>query len=160
MSASAAVQINLRTQSNTLEAIGVAITRYGVVLVLLWIGFLKFTADEANGIKPLVENSPFMSWMYKVMSVQAVSNLIGTTELVIAAIMALRPVAPKLSFYGSIGAIITFLTTLSFLATTPGAISFTPLPMLGGVGQFLIKDVVLLGAAIWTAAEAQRASLS
>ena len=49
-----------------------------------------------------------------------------------------------------------FLTTLSFLFSTPGWE-----PTLGGfpalsasVGQFLIKDVVLLGAAIWSFGEA------
>lgn len=160
MPAGTAVGIRKTTQSSRLEFVGTAVTRYGVVLVLLWIGLLKFTAGEAAGIKPLVENSPFMSWMYRVLSVQGVSNLIGITELMIATLIALRPFSPKLSFYGSVGAIVTFATTLSFLITTPGAISFAPLPMLGGVGQFLIKDVVLLGASIWTAAEARRAALS
>jgi len=37
--------------------------RYGLVLVVAWIGAMKFTAYEANGIQPLVANSPFMGWV-------------------------------------------------------------------------------------------------
>ena len=53
-----------------------------------------------------------------------------------------------------------FLTTLSFLFSTPGWE-----PSLGGFralsvvpGQFLLKDVVLLGAAVWSLGEALSAA--
>ncbi len=47
----------------TLENIGANVIRYGLVIVLLWVGALKFTAYEAEGIQGLVANSPLMSWM-------------------------------------------------------------------------------------------------
>lgn len=138
-----------------LEALGVSISRYGLVVVLLLIGFLKFTTSEAAGIQPLVAHSPFMSWLYSVLSVQGVSNLIGAIEITIAVLLALRPVSAKASFIGSLGSIVTFLLTTSFLFSTPGAIQLNHgLPVLGDAGQFLIKDVVLLGASFWTASEA------
>ncbi len=137
-----------------LEAAGIAISRYGLVAVLLLIGVLKFTAEEAAGIQPLVAHSPFMSWMYSVLSVQGVSNLIGIIEIVVATLIALRPMAPRASFAGSVGAIVTFLLTVSFLFSTPGAMHLSHgFPILGEAGQFLIKDLVLLGASFWTAAE-------
>lgn len=40
-----------------LAAIGIQISRYGLVVVLLLIGALKFTAGEAAGIQPLVAHS-------------------------------------------------------------------------------------------------------
>jgi uncharacterized membrane protein YkgB len=145
---------SLRTQLK-LEALGAWITRYGLVVVLLLIGFLKFTAAEATGIQPLVAHSPLMSWMYTVLSVQGVSNLIGVIEIAIAILLALRPISAKASFLGSLGSIATFLLTTSFLLSTPGAVQMSHgLPVLGDAGQFLIKDVVLLGASFWTAAEA------
>jgi len=51
-----------------------------------------------------------------------------------------------------------FLTTLSFLLSTPGVIETSlGFPALSAMpGQFLIKDVVLLGAALWTVGEALR----
>ena len=147
-----------RIQSR-LEATGIVVSRYGLVVVLLLIGVLKFTPGEAAGIQPLVAHSPLMSWMYGLLSVQGVSNMIGAIEIATAALMALRPLSPKASFVGSLAAVVTFLLTASFLFSTPGAAQFKyGFPVLGDAGQFLIKDLVLLGASFWTAAEAYRAS--
>lgn len=142
-----------------LERTGIAVSRYGLAVILLLIGLAKFTQEEAAGIQPLVAHSPLMSWMYAVLSVRGVSNLIGCVELAIAVLLALRPVSARLSFAGSVGAIVTFVLTMSFLLSTPGAIQLGGgISVLGAAGQFLIKDVALLGVAIWTAAEALRAS--
>ena len=147
-----------RSESRTLlDRLGIHVSRYGLVITLLLIGVLKFTAGEAQGIQPLVASSPFMFWLYKIFSLQAVSNLIGVIEIAVAVLMALRPFSAKLSFIGSIGAIITFGLTVSFIFSTPGAFQFSHgFPFLGDAGQFLIKDLVLLGASIWTAAEARK----
>jgi len=143
-----------------LENLGVHISRYGLAITLLLIGVLKFTAGEAQGIQPLVVNSPLMSWLYRILSVQGVSNLIGLIEITVAVLMGLRPVSARISFFGSIGAVITFVLTVSFLFSTPGAVQLSHgFPMLGDAGQFLIKDLVLLGASLWTAAEARGACL-
>ncbi len=144
----------------TLERVGEKIIRYGLVIILLWVGALKFTAYEAEGIQGLVANSPLMSWLYSVTSVRGASMLIGAIEIISGLMIATRPVAPKISAVGSIGAIIIFLLTLTFVFTTPGVwqpgYGFPfPSPM---PGQFLAKDILLLGAAIWTAGEALRAS--
>ncbi len=151
------VKALMRANSRTrLEMVGIHVSRYGLVTTLLLIGVLKFTAGEAQGIQPLVAGSPLMFWLYKVFSLQSVSNLIGVIEIVVAVLIALRPFSARLSFIGSIGAIITFLLTLSFLLSTPGAIQFSHgFLLLGAAGQFLIKDLVLLGASIWMAAEAR-----
>jgi uncharacterized membrane protein YkgB len=99
-----------------------------------------------------------MFWLYRIFGLQAVSNLIGMIEILVASLIALRPFSPKISFIGSLGAIITFVLTLSFLFSTPGAFQLSHgFPILGDAGQFLIKDVVLLGASIWTAAESRNA---
>jgi uncharacterized membrane protein YkgB len=141
-----------------LEKLGIHISRCGLVVTLFLIGILKFTGAEAQGIQPLVASSPLMFWLYHIFSLQAVSNLIGTIEIVVAALIALRRFSPRLSFVGSLGAVITFLLTVSFLFSTPGAFQFSHgLPLLGDAGQVLIKDLVLLGAAVWTAAEARGA---
>lgn len=147
-----------REQSTTsLEKLGIHVSRYGLVVTLLLIGVLKFTAGEAQGIQPLVASSPLMFWLYRIFSLQSVSNLIGAIEIAVAALIALRPFSAKVSFIGSIGAIITFVLTVSFLFSTPGAFQFSHgFPLLGDAGQFLIKDLVLLGASIWTAAEARK----
>jgi uncharacterized membrane protein YkgB len=141
------------------ESAGVNISRYGLVVTLLLIGILKFTTSEADGIQPLVIHSPFLSWMYLVLGKQGVSNLIGVIEIIVAVLIALRPVSARASLVGSCGAIVTFLLTTSFLFSTPGAVQIGHgLQILGDAGQFLVKDLVLLGASFWTGAEALRVS--
>jgi reactive chlorine resistance protein C len=142
-----------------LGRVGGAILRYGLVLTFFWFGFLKFTAYEAEGIAPLAMNSPLLSWALAALGKQGLSNAIGVIELAIGALIATRAWAPKLSAIGSIGAAITFLVTLSFLFSTPGVWQEGyGFPFLSGmVGQFLIKDLVLFAASVWTAAEALQA---
>ena len=136
---------------NAFETLGAFLIRYGLVLVLGWIGAMKFTAYEAEGIKGLVETSPLMSWMYRVLSLQATSNVIGVAELIAAVLIAIRPLSAKLSAIGSVLAVFTFLTTLTFLFSLPGwEQSLGGFPALSGSGGFLLKDIVLLGAALFT----------
>lgn len=117
-----ATEMSEREIRTGLESIGVGVSRYGLVVVLTLIGLLKFTSPEAAGIQPLVTHSPLMSWMYVVLSVQGVSNLIGFIEIATALLIASRPFSPKASFLGSLGAIVTFLLTISFLFSTKGAL--------------------------------------
>jgi uncharacterized membrane protein YkgB len=143
----------------TIEDVGKAILRWGLVLVVGWIGAMKFTAYEAMGIQPLVAHSPLMSWMYDFLSVRSFSTMLGFVEVATAVLIALRSISPKASAVGSFLAIGIFATTLSFLFSTPGWE-----PSLGGFpalstlpGQFLIKDVVLLGASVWSLGESLKA---
>jgi uncharacterized membrane protein YkgB len=143
------------------EAVGRALARYGLVVVVAWIGLMKFTAYEAEGIRPFVAHNPLMSWVYGFMSVRDFSAVLGVVEVAIALLIAARPFSPRASALGSALAVGMFLTTLSFLVTTPGVWE----PSLGGFpalsaipGQFLIKDLALLGIALWSLGEAWEAS--
>ena len=72
------------------------LVRYALVVVIAWIGALKYISVEARGIEPLIHNSPF---------------------------------------------------------TTPGVTvaSAGGFPVLSVVpGQFLLKDLVLIAASLWT----------
>jgi uncharacterized membrane protein YkgB len=147
--------------SSRLEAAGRELARYALVVVVAWIGLMKLTNYEAEGIGGFVANSPLMSWVYGFMSVRAFSAVLGVVELTIAILIAARPFSAQASVLGSALAIGMFLTTLSFLITTPGAWE----PSLGGFpalsalpGQFLIKDLALLGISLWTFGEAWKAS--
>ncbi|MBA2722558.1 MAG: DUF417 family protein [Methylibium sp.] len=143
-----------------LERVGAKIFRYGLALIFLWAGLLKFTAYEAKNIEPMVSNSPIWAWAYQSLGLQGLSNVIGVIEISVGLLIVTRAFWPKASAIGSIGAVITFLITLSFMLTTPGV--WEPgygFPALSALpGQFLAKDLVLLGVSIWTAGEAWRAS--
>jgi len=147
--------------SSRVEAVGRELARYGLVVVVGWIGFMKFTNYEAEGISRYVTNSPLMSWVYDFMSHRGFSAVLGVVELTIAILIAARPFSPRASVVGSALAVGMFLTTLSFLATTPGvwASDAGGFPALSGApGQFLIKDLALLGISLWTFGESWKAS--
>jgi reactive chlorine resistance protein C len=131
------------------ELVGGAILRYGLVLFLTLFGLSKFTAAEAQTIQPWVANSPFLGWLYGISSVQGASNLIGVVEITTGVLLGVRAWWPRASVVGSFAAIIAFLLTLSFLLTTPNLS-----PEWSG---FLMKDLILVGAAIWTAGDSLRA---
>ena len=137
-------------------SIGLVVARGGLVLIILWFGVLKFTPYEAEAIRPLVEASPLLGWAARLVAPRPLSVLIGLVELAIAALILLRPLDPRLSAVGSALAVGLFVTTLSFLFTTPGiwAESAGGFPVPGPTAAFLLKDVVLLGVAVWSLQEA------
>jgi uncharacterized membrane protein YkgB len=141
--------MTIERNSATLERVGLMILRYGVALLLLASGLAKFTESEARWIEPLLRNSPFFSWWYAVLSVQAASNLIGIVEIALALLIAVRRWSPTLCAVGSLGAAVTFVFTFSFLFTTPGQSV--------ELSGFLMKDLLLFGAALWSAGEALEA---
>ena len=147
---------NLFDYGNTLSAFGSRALRLSSATVLGWIGAMKFTAYEAGAIEGLVASSPLTSWLYKVTSVQGASNLFGATEIAIAALLVLGFRFPKAALAGALGAVATFFVTASFLFTAPvWEASLGGFPALSVVpGQFLLKDLVLLAAAVFTAGEA------
>ncbi len=141
-----------------LDALGALLIRYGLVVVLLWIGALKLTAYEAEGVFNYASHSPLLAWGYHLVDVRTFSVILGLFEWLFAILIAIRPLSPRLSAIGSFASIGMFLITLTFLATTPGVWQKDyGFPFLSPTGQFLLKDLVLLGAAIWTAAESLRA---
>lgn len=143
-----------------MTAIAALVARYGLVIVIGWIGALKFTSYEASGISPLVAHSPFMSWIYHIMSIRTFGSLLGLFELATAVLLALKPWSPKASILGGLLASLLFVSTLSFMFTTPGIgeASAGGFPVLSANGQFLVKDVALLGLSLWLLADSTDAA--
>ena len=130
---------------------GRLLVRYGLVVVIAWIGALKYTSYEAAAIQPLIAHSPLLSWLYNIFSIRALGAALGTAEIIAALLIALRPWWPRVSAAGSAFGVLLFASTLSFLFTTPGATAAGGFPVLSVLpGQFLLKDIVLIGAALWT----------
>lgn len=143
------------TLARGLNRAGIEILRYGLVIVLLWIGGMKFTGYEAAGIAPFETHSPLMNWLYVLLGQRHISDLLGVTEITLGIGIALRYIAPRISGIASLLSVGMFLTTLSFILTTPGWEPTLGFPALSALpGQFLLKDIVLLGASVFTAGEA------
>jgi uncharacterized membrane protein YkgB len=125
------------------SSLGYYISLGGAVLILLWIGIFKFTPTEANAIKPLIENHPLSSWIYTILSVQSVSNLVGVLEILAAILLILTLKFDKLKKYVGFAMCIIFLMTLSYLFTTPNMWK-----IIDGVPYtdfFILKDLMYLG---------------
>jgi len=151
-----------RTGTDTpLQRIGAGVLRYGLVIILVGVGALKFTAYESFAAADFFLNSPLLSWIAPdIVSVRTFSGFLGVVEITLGLLIAARPFSARISALGSIGATFVFLLTLTFVFSTPnvwqpgyGFPYPSPAP-----GQFLLKDLILLGAAIWTAGEALAAA--
>ncbi len=174
----------------SLDRVGMGILRLGLIVVLVWIGGLKFAYYEADSIVPLVANSPVLSFFYnhpapeyrRFMNKEGelnpehrkwqesngtylFSNGLGCIIVLIGLLIAMHPIRPQVATFGSLLLIFMALTTLSFLVTTPEA--WVPalgdtahgFPYLSGMGRLVIKDTIMLGAAVLTMADSARAYL-
>jgi uncharacterized membrane protein YkgB len=128
----------------SLQEVGTHLCRVGLIIVLVWIGSLKFAAYEAVGIVPFVANSPVMSFFYHYQPpayrahlnkegewkpanvawhqtnlTYAFSNILGSAIVLIGVMIALYPLSPAASAVGSLLCFGMSLVTLSFLVTTP-----------------------------------------
>jgi uncharacterized membrane protein YkgB len=135
--------------SRTTE-VAALVARYALVIVLVWFGAMKFTYFETHNISPLIANSPLFSWIYDIMSIRAFGRFLGPAELVTAALLAVKPWFPKASVLGGLMACGFFVTTLSTMITTPAVAEASAggFPVLSANGQFLMKDIALLGDAV------------
>ncbi|WP_418459174.1 YkgB family protein [Brucella intermedia] len=128
-----------------------ALLRWSLVVVFIWFGGMKFTAYEAAGIAPFIENSPIMSWLHALFGVQGASYVLGILELSTAAALILGAFQPIFSALGAAMSSATYLITLTFFFTTPGVAEQTAggFPAISAApGQFLLKDLVLLAASV------------
>ena len=150
--------VDLR-RGQQLQSLGAGILRYGLTFLLLLFGTFKFFQFEAEGIQPLLTHSPLLGWLPAILGVRGSSALIGTVEIIAGLGIAFGPWFPRLGTVGGLIATATFLTTLSFLVTTPGVLAPG-----NDAGGFLLKDLILLGAAIhaagssWLAAGTRQAA--
>lgn len=173
-----------------LDRLGVAVTRIGLIVVLVWIGGLKAYRYEADGIVPFVANSPFMSFFYHQPAGEYRKHMNREGELVPAnrawheqngtylfayglgsvivaygVMIALHPWLPGVAAVGSFLVVVMSFVTLSFLITTPEC-WVRPLgspehgfPLLSGAGRLVVKDAIMMGAALVTMADSARAYL-
>lgn len=173
----------------SLDRFGFTMLRLGVVVVLGWIGGLKFANYEAEGIVPFVANSPLMSFFYHYPAPEyrvpnplgelnisnhewnerngtyTFSHGLGCVIVGIGLLIALHPLRPQIAAIGSFLLTLMALTTLSFLITTPevwvsaSGGSAHGFPYLALPGLLVVKDSIMLGAAVLTMADSARAAL-
>ena len=129
------------------------ITSIGMVAMLLWAGSYKMTAPGAEGIVPLVSNSPLIWWHFKLFGPYIGSDIIGLTEISAAILIIAGYFRPKTGIVGGLIATVMFFTTSTMVVTTPGAIISVPgihgMRYMSFLGLFLFKDVISLGVSFY-----------
>src|SRR5260370_38769043 len=81
----------LANKGMAIAVLGSRVLRYGLVLVVGWIGLMKFPGYEANGIQPLVSHSPLIGCVSHLLSRRQFSGGFGDVALPIASCSGLRP---------------------------------------------------------------------
>jgi uncharacterized membrane protein YkgB len=141
------------------EAFGVKSIFIALAIIYFWFGGMKFTGYEAEGLVPLVSNSPVLGWLYDIFSARTFSSLLGVLEISIGLLLLSRFLSPKLSAIGALLSAGLFVTTLTFMASTPGvfepSLGFPALSVMPG--QFLLKDIGLLAASVFAFGNSLRA---
>jgi uncharacterized membrane protein YkgB len=129
------------------------ITSIGMIIMLLWAGSYKMTAPGAEGIVPLVSNSPLVWWHFKLFGPYIGSDIIGLTEITAAILLISGYFRPKAGIIGGLFASVIFFTTSTMVVTTPGAIISVPgihgMRYMSFLGLFLFKDVISLGVSFY-----------
>jgi uncharacterized membrane protein YkgB len=129
------------------------VTSIGMIVMLLWAGSYKMTSPGAEGIVPLVSNSPLISWHFKLFGPYIGSDLIGLTEINAAILMIAGYFRPRAGILGGLIATVMFFTTSTMVITTPGAIISVPgidgMRYMSFLGLFLFKDVISLGVSLY-----------
>jgi uncharacterized membrane protein YkgB len=181
--------LNLFRLAARADRLGLAVTRIGLVVVLVWIGGLKVFHYEADGIAPFVANSPFMKFFYAdpagykahvnpegavVPANRAWHEMnrtypfalgLGGVIVLYGVLIALHPVLPQAATLGGFLVVVMSFVTLSFLVTTPEvwvADRGGPehgFPLLSGAGRLVVKDAIMMGAALVTMADSAKAYL-
>jgi uncharacterized membrane protein YkgB len=130
--------------------VGFWIVSIGMIVMLLWAGSYKLTVPGAEGIIPLVSNSPLISWHFKLFGPYIGSDIIGVTEIVAALFFILGYQKPKAGIIGGLITTAMFFTTSSMIITTPGStVSINGISYMSMLGLFLFKDVISLGASFF-----------
>lgn len=122
----------------------------GMIVMLLWAGKFKMTAPGAEGIIPLVSNSPLTSWQFKVLGPYHLGDMIGATEWTAAILLIIGYFKPKAGILGGIILVGMFFTTSSMLITTPDdTIVVHGIHYMNNLGLFLFKDIISFGVAFY-----------
>jgi uncharacterized membrane protein YkgB len=126
------------------------ITSIGMIVMLLWAGSYKMTIPGAEGIIPLVSNSPLISWHFKVFGPYIGSDLIGLTEIIAALLIIAGYFKPQAGIVGGLIATVMFFITSTMVITTPGAIvPVNGIGYMSFLGLFLFKDIISLGVSFY-----------
>lgn len=134
----------------TLLLFGQFLFRYGLGIMLIWIGIMKFRNAEAIHLEQAMSQTILFNWLLKYITIYTLSLIIAWVQIFAGLMIMLKPVSAKTSTWGGVLAMIVFLSgILVFLTSGIVWQSGYGFPELSRAGHSFIKDFVLFGAAAW-----------
>lgn len=122
------------------------IFKYGLAIVLIWIGFMKFKNNEALQLEKAIADTFLFSWMLKSISIFTFSKIIAWIHIVSGVLLVIKPTAK----WGAILAIIIFFSSILVFVSSGIIWQFGyGFPELSRIGHSLLKDFVLFGVSLW-----------
>src|SRR5437899_8339988 len=101
----AGLRVTGKVVVRSIDKISAFVLRYGLVLVVFWIGCLKFTAYESKGVFNHASHSPLLAWAYYILDVRNFSRAFVVVVVATALLIAAGQFWPKISITGSLGGI-------------------------------------------------------
>jgi uncharacterized membrane protein YkgB len=124
--------------------------RASMIFVFLMFGYQKWFAYEAETLIPFINNGPLIFWMYPVFGVRGASWFLGGSEWLFAALLFLGFWNKKAGVLGALGCAFAMIGTVTIIPFMPeGWDAAAGFPAMKGNVAFLMKDVVLLAAAVY-----------
>ena len=121
--------------------------RAALVVIFAAFGYAKWFDYEAQGLVPLIGNSPLLSWMHQAFGIRGASYALGVAEWSFGLLLLAGFWSRRLGLLGAIGSTVTYLTTLTLIfprrGLRPSAGGFPPWPAppqsgSGVAGRFLV----------------------
>jgi uncharacterized membrane protein YkgB len=126
------------------------IASVSMIVMLLWAGAFKMTAPGAEGIIPLVSNSPLIWWHFNLFGPYIGSDLIGITEWLAAFFIIAGYFKPQAGIIGGLIASLMFFITSTMIISTPGTTMLVHgIRYMTFLGLFLFKDIISFGVSFY-----------
>ena len=125
--------------------------RAAMVIILLFFGYQKWWAYEAERLIPYISNGPLIFWLYPAFGVRGASWFLGSCEWTFGTLLFLGFWNKRLGILGALGSCATFIGTVTIIPFMPDGwdASAGGFPAVTGNVPFLVKDVVLLASSFY-----------
>ncbi len=133
-------------------SLGIAhfLLRYGLGIVLIWLGIMKFRNSEADHIELAMTHTIIFKWLLKYITIYTFTLIIAWVQIIAGLFIMLKPASKRLAAWGGALAMIVFLAgILVFISSGIVWEAGYGFPELSRTGHSLLKDFILFGAAAW-----------
>lgn len=132
------------------ENIAEIIFRYGLAIVLIWLGIVKFKNSEAIHLERAMANTVLFSWLLKFVTIYVFAQIVAWLHIVSGLLLLVKVASKRLALWGSIMASVIFLSgILVFVSSGIVWQVGYGFPELSRTGHSLLKDFILFGTSLW-----------